>query len=105
MPGTDACPTAGWDPDGWGADECTADGGAAEGRAADGCAMTGLAVGVWAGDGCWTDGWAVRPWAALDVGVPAGAGARSDRMPGIDACASDGSDPVGRPADPWAEVG
>jgi hypothetical protein len=56
---------------------------------------------VWVADGCDTDGCAVGAWVALGVAVPARAGARADRMPGIDACASDGSDPDGWPADDW----
>jgi len=42
---------------------------------------------------------------ALDAGVPACAGARADRMPGIEACASDGSDPDGWPFEAWVAVG
>jgi len=52
---------------------------------------------VWVADGCETDGCAVGAWVALGVDVPGWAGARADRMPGIDACASDGSDPDGWP--------
>lgn len=61
-------------------------------------------------DGCEPDGCAVGAWVALGVGVPACAGARGDRMPGTDACASEGSDPDrsapdGWAGDAWAEVG
>jgi len=55
-------------------------------------------------DGCGAGVW------ALGVGVLAGAGARADRMPGIDAWAPDSSDPDGWAAagwvtDGWASVG
>jgi len=90
MPGIDACAPGPPDPDGWVVDGWGADGWVSVAR--------GAAVGVPGRCACGVT-------IALDVGVPAAAGARADRMPGIDACASDGSDPDGWPADDWPAVG
>jgi hypothetical protein len=75
MPGIEACAPDSSDPDGW----------AVDGWVADGWAWVGCGAGVSVADGC-----AVGVWVALGVGVPACAGARTDRMPGIDACGPDG---------------
>jgi hypothetical protein len=44
-------------------------------------------------------------WVAFGVGVLACAGARTDRIPGIEACAPDRSDPDGWAVDDWVTGG
>jgi hypothetical protein len=51
------------------------------------------------------DGCAVGVWVAFGVGVPACAGARTDRIPGIEACAPDSSEPDGWVVDGWVADG
>jgi hypothetical protein len=62
-------------------------------------------TGACATDGCETDGCTVGAWVALGVGVPACAGERTDRMPGIEACVPDTGDPDGRAVDGWVADG
>jgi hypothetical protein len=47
------------------------------------------------------DGWVVGVWLALGVGVPASAGESADRMPGIDGCVSEPTEPDGCAAGVW----
>jgi hypothetical protein len=75
MPGIEACAPATSDADAW----------VVDGWAADGWATVGCGPCDWDAAGC-----AAGVSVSLGVGVTACAGARTDRMPGIDACGPEG---------------